>query len=179
MKKLMLISLLILVVMYPAIVLAGNVYLNANGVFYNESNKLPKAKGTANIIYNNDSNEWTVTIDFSGLLKNQSYIFQFGLQGELVTNYDYSFTSDRTGKFKNTFVIDDLDGIFTEETFDELGYGEGYTILRLIDLSGKSGGMVLKDFEPTCETNPYCAYPKATMVMRAREDGYRGSLIFY
>ena len=59
----------------------------------------------------------------------------------------------------------------------------GYTILRLLDLEGESGGKLLTpDLEPNGEypdDNPYCEeYPDATMVMRARQDGIYGLLEF-
>ncbi|HGJ67065.1 TPA: hypothetical protein ENS27_17025 [bacterium] len=184
MKRLILIVLLVLVVMIPNLVFAGNVYSpTVKATFYNEakytSPGLTGAKGSATITYSNGI--WNVSMNFSGLLKKQAYIFQFGLQGQLVPYYDISFTTDKTGKFANTFYINDLDDVFPNGFVDILGYAGGYTMLRLIDLSGKSGGMLLDSLEPdgnSPDDDPYEGTP-ATMVMRAREDGYRGSLIFY
>jgi len=179
MKKLILFGFLVLTVLIPSTAFAGWVYSpTVKATFYNEAKftnpGLKSAKGSATIKYS--ESKWTVSINFSGLLKNQQYKFQFGLQGQMVPYYDIDFLADNKGNAVKDFYIYDLDDTFPENIYDNLGYGKGYTILRLIDFSGKSGGMLLDDLEP--DDNPYAGTP-ATMVMRAREDGYRGSLIFY
>jgi len=203
MKKLLLISALFLVVLYPTVVLAGNVYYNANATLYSEPNKLPKAKGTANINYSATDHKWTVTLDFSGLVKNKDYIFQISAQDQLWIKYDIPFTTDKSGSKSFSTTIADLDAQYQEfgpylndityflpdisySAYDATHFHPGttipytgYTILRLLDLSGASGGIKLTSLEPTSATNPYLpAYPKATMVMRAREDGYLAALVF-
>jgi hypothetical protein len=203
MKKLILTSLAILMAIFPSVVLAGNIYWNANAAFHNDARftkpKLPRAEGTATItcskLDNGDDHIWEVTLKFSGLLKNYSYIFQFGVQDQLLNRYDYPVTTDKRGKIDMTFTIEDLDSTFKNESYPpldpELGY-VGYTILRLLDLEGESGGKLLTpDLEPNEEEpdyNPYCLgldpnspdceYPNATMVMRARQDGIYGMLEF-
>ena len=183
MKKLLLISDLFLVVMYPSMVLAGNVYWNSSANLYSEPNKLPKAKGTASINY--DASKWTITLKFSGLLKNKPYIFQISAQDQLVNKIDKDVTSDKSGNIDMQYTIDNLDDTFQNirpspySTYDAPNNYFGYTILRLLDLTGASGGIKLADLEPTSATNPFLpTYPKATMVMRAREDGYRAELTF-
>jgi len=185
MKKLLLISALFLVVMYPSMVLAGNVYYNASATFYNESFKL-RATGTANISYNATTN-WTITMNFSGLMKNKGYVFNISAQDQLNVRYDIPVTSDKSGNVNKIITITDLDSIFPNDIpysqHDKDEEWSGYTILRLLDLTGTSAGITLKGVEPTSATNPYLpAYPKATMVMRAREDGATtglGSLTFF
>ena len=180
MKKLLLISALFLVVMYPSMVLAGDVYYNASATFYNESFKL-KATGSANIRYNATDHKWTITLNFSGLMKNKSYIFNISAQDQLMKKYDINVTSDKSGSINKTIVINDLDDPikgfknipYSQHDIDEGWFG--YTILRLLDLTGVSAGIKLADVEPTSATNPYLpTYPKATMVMRARQDGASG-----
>lgn len=204
MKKLLLIGALFLVVMYPSVVLAGNVYWNSSANLYSEPNKLPKAKGNANINYSTTEDKWLITLKFSGLIKNKPYIFQISAQDQLWIKYDIPVISDKSGNITLIdYRISDLDaqkgygprypdgigyflnGISYSEydqthisPYTGLPYA-GYTILRLLDLSGDSGGIKLIDLEPTSATNPFLpAYPKATMVMRAREDGYRAELTF-
>lgn len=162
---------LALIAMFPSAVLAGSVYSNATATFYNDAKftkpGLPGAKGTATISYDAGKHTWTVNVNISGLLKNHGYIFNISLKDQLLERYDHEVTTDKGGKLKTTFVISDLDTVILD-----------YTILRIIDLTGESGGILLSTLEPP-EENPYANYPNATMVMRAREDGAYGSLIFY
>jgi hypothetical protein len=200
MKKLLLISALFLVVMYPSMVLAGDVYSNSKATLYSEPNKLPKAKGDANIVYSSAKHEWTITVNFSGLIRSNDYIFQISAQDQLWIKYDIPIKSDKSGNITNFVTkIQDLDtqiqesGPYmpsgTQYFLPDISYSaydathdpvyKGYTILRLLDLSGASGGIKLTSLEPTSATNPFLpAYPKATMVMRAREDGFRAELTF-
>ncbi|MBM3240935.1 hypothetical protein FJZ31_32030 [Candidatus Poribacteria bacterium] len=161
---------LALIVMFPSAVLAGSVYSNAKATFYNDAKfttpGLPSAKGTATISYTANPKKWTVSVNISGLLKNHAYIFNISQIDQLLIRYDSNVTTDKSGKLKTTFVISDLDSALLD-----------YNILRIIDLTGESGGLLLSELQPT--DNPYSAYPNATMVMRAREDGMYGSLIFY
>jgi hypothetical protein len=201
MKKLILTSLAILMAISPFAALAGDIYWNAKATFHNDAKftdpGLRTAKGTATIICtgtDNGDHEWTVTLKFSGLLKNYNYEFQFGVQDQLVNRYDHTVTTDARGKIDKAFTITDLDNTFENISYPpldpELGY-VGYTILRLLDLEGESGGKLLTSLEPNDEEpddNPYCVcpdcelsdceYPNAIMVMRARQDGRYGSLSF-
>jgi len=197
MKRLVLIGLLVLVVIIPALVFAGDVYSpKVKATFYNEakytSPGLTGAKGIATITYSSSEHKWTISMSFSGLLKNHDYIFQISAQDQLMKRIDISVRSDKTGKINTLRTLNNLDsyddaglGGFKNEPYSQYDIDNGffgYTILRFIDLSGESGGIVLADLDP--ETDPYLNeylsyYPNASMVMRAREDGYRGSLIFY
>ena len=190
MKKLVLTTLIILVAISPFEVFAGNIFSDADAEFYNDAAyKLPNATGTASITVtsNDDTYTWTVTINFSGLLPNYSYIFQFGVQDQLRDRYDYNIETDASGNIDEQFVIDDLDNTFQNiqyppEEHNPLPDYVGYTILRLLDLKGKSGGIRLKRSEPNNEypdDNPYKkGNPRATMVMRARQDCLLGKLVF-
>lgn len=190
MKKLILTSLIVLMAISPFAALAGDVYWNANATFYNDARftkpKLPRAEGSASIIYDNVNDKWTVTLKFSGLLKKYDYEFQFGVQDQLVNRYDHTVTTDARGNIDETFTITDLDLTFENIIYPPYAPHNpyvGYTILRLLDLYGKSGGKLLTpDLEPNGEEpeeNPYYAeYPNATMVMRARQDGIYGLLEF-
>ena len=186
MKKLLLISVLILMIVFPSVVFAGNIYWKATASFNNAASTLPNAKGSAIITptkLSDNTYKWTVTISFSGLLKNYNYIFQFGVQDQLLNIYDYSAKTDKTGKISKTFVIYDLYPTFDNIRYEPLVHNPdvGYTILRLLDLNGSSGGILLTSLEPNNEypdDNPYSQYPNATMVMRARQDGAYGSLVF-
>jgi hypothetical protein len=194
MKKLILATLIVLVAIFPSVVVAGNIYWNANATFHNDARftkpKLPRAEGTATITCidtGNGTHEWNVMLKFSGLLKNYSYIFQFGVQDQLRDKYDcYPVTTDKRGKIDETITITDLDSTFGNISYPPLDPGlgyVGYTILRLLDLEGESGGKLLTpDLEPNNEPpdeNPYYAeHPNATMVMRARQDGIYGLLEF-
>ena len=202
MKKLILTTLIVLIGISPFAALAGDIYWNAKATFLNDARftkpKLPRAEGTATITCidtGNGNHEWNVTLKFSGLLKNYSYIFQFGVQDQLRDKYDcYPVTTDKRGKIDEIITIKDLDDTFENISYPpldpDLGY-VGYTILRLLDLEGESGGKLLTDLEPNDEEpddNPYCEcpecnppdcqYPNATMVMRARQDGIYGLLEF-
>lgn len=197
MKKLILATLIVLVAFFPSVVVAGNIYWNANATFYNDARftkpKLPRAEGTATITCidtGNGNHEWNVTLVFSGLLKNYSYIFQFGVQDQLRDKYDcYPVTTDKRGKIDETITITDLDSFIDNDTHylpvehNPWPDYKGYTILRLLDLEGESGGKLLTpDLEPNGEEpdeNPYYGeHPNATMVMRARQDGIYGLLEF-
>ena len=66
----------------------------------------------------------------------------------------------------------------TNDVVAKLGQNT-YSIVRILDMSGESGGIILSNVEPTTATNPYLPNnPSATMVMRAREDRVYGSLVF-
>jgi hypothetical protein len=184
MKRLALVSALFLVVLYPTIVLAGDIFSTANADFYNESFKL-KATGTASISFEN--NKWMIALNFSGLMKNKEYVFNISAQDQLKVRYDIPVTSNKLGNINQSFTITDLvtnpDAFingnvpYSQHDIDE--HFVGYTILRLLDLSGASAGIKLTSLEPTSETNPYLpTYPKGTMVMRARQDNERGTLTF-
>jgi hypothetical protein len=198
MKKIVLISVLILMVVFPSVVFAGNIYWKASATFNNAAGStVPNARGSATITPTKVSDtayKWTVTISFSGLLKNYNYIFQFGIQDQLLNVYDYPVATDKNGKISKTFVIYDLDSIFQNIQYPPVEHNPlpayvGYTILRLLDLNGTSGGIFLSTItdpngglEPNNEEpndNPYyLQYPNAKMVMRARQDGAYGSLVF-
>jgi hypothetical protein len=164
---------LALIVMFPSAVLAGSVYYNATATLYNDAKftkpGLPGAKGTATISYTaNPTKKWTVSVNISGLLKNHAYTFNISLQDQLLTRSDREVTTDKYGKLKTTFGISDLDTVFQD-----------YSIVRIIDLTGESGGILLSTLEPPEENPYYSISPNATMVMRAREDGAYGLLKFY
>jgi len=181
-------------------VFAGNVYYNSSATLYNEAKftkpGLNGAKGTASIRYNAVADNWAITLKCSGLIKNKDYIFQISAQDQLWIKYDISVKSDKSGNINFSKTISDLDNQYqqygpylNDVTYflPNISYSQhdadegwtGYTILRLLDLSGASGGMKLTDLEPTSATNPFLpAYPNATMVMRAREDGYLAELTF-
>lgn len=195
MKKLLIISALFFVVISTSITIAGDIYWNSDASFYNQSTKLRKATGTASVSYSYISDEWTITLAFSGLLKNKAYIFQIGVQDQLEQRYDINVTSNKSGNINETITIGDLDTHSDADILtgiENISYppydtnpehpSYGYTIFRLLDLSGTSGGLKLTNCEPNGEEpdgNPYYpSYPKATMVMRAREDGALGSLTF-
>ncbi len=196
MKKLILTTLIVLVAISPSVALAGNIYWNANATFYNDARftkpKLPRAEGTATITCidtGNDTHEWTVTLKFSGLLKKYNYEFQFGVQDQLLNRYDHTVTTDARGKIDETFTITDLDSFIDNDTHylpeehNPWPDYKGYTILRLLDLEGESGGKLLTPgLEPNGEEpdeNPYYGeHPNTTMVMRARQDGIYGLLEF-
>ncbi len=201
MKKLILTSVIVLIAVFPFAALAGNIFWNANATFYNDAKftkpKLPRAEGTANITYNNAKHEWTVKLKFSGLLKKYNYEFQFGVQDQLVKGYNRTVKTNARGEIDETFTIDNLDSEFENISYPPLEHNPepdyvGYTILRLLDLEGESGGKLLTpDLEPNGEEpddNPYCVcpdcnppdceYPNATMVMRARQDRIYGLLEF-
>jgi hypothetical protein len=190
MKKLILTSLIVLMAISPLAALAGDIYLNANATFYNDAKftkpKLPRAEGTATITYDNTNHQWTVTLKFSGLLKKYSYIFQFGVQDQLLNRYDcLPVTTDARGKIDETITITGLDSKIQNIQYPPVEHNPdvGYTILRLLDLQGESGGKLLTpDLEPNGEEpdeNPYYdKHPNATMVMRARQDGIYGLLEF-
>ena len=176
-------------VVFPSVVFAGNIYYNATATFHNDARStVPSAKGSATITptkLSDGTYKWTVTISYSGLLKNYDYIFQFGIQDQLLNRYDYSVTTDNKGKISKTFPIYDLYPTFDNIRYDPLVHNPdvGYTILRLLDLNGTSGGILLTPtLEPNNEypdDNPYyLQYPNAKMVMRARQDGAYGSLVF-
>jgi hypothetical protein len=189
MKKLVLISVLILMIVFPSIVFAGNIYYNASATF-NNTGSMVNAIGSATITptrLSDGTYKWTVTISFSGLLKNYNYIFQFGVQDQLLNIYNYPVTTDNKGKVSKTFVITNLDSVFQNIQYLPVEHNPlpdyiGYTILRLLDLKGRSGGILLTNCEPNSEepdVNPYYPqYPNATMVMRARQDGAYGILTF-
>jgi hypothetical protein len=189
MKKIVLISILILMIVFPSVVFAGNIYWKASATFNNSAGStLPSAKGSATITptkLGDGTYKWTVTISFSGLLKNYGYIFQFGVQDQLLNVYDYPVATDNKGKISKTFVIYNLYPTFDNLRYEPLVHNPdvGYTILRLLDLNGSSGGILLTPtLEPNNEypdDNPYyLQYPNTTMVMRARQDGAYGSLVF-
>jgi len=168
MKKLVLISVLVLIIVFPSVVFAGSAYWNAKATFWNDSSTLPNARGTATITYNKIGT-WTISVNITNLLKNHEYIFNISLEDQLMVKADYPITSDSRGKLSKTFTTSDVVTILGQDT---------YSIVRLLDMSGESGGIILSDVELTTETNPYLpGNPFATMVMRAREDGY-GSLVF-
>jgi hypothetical protein len=203
MKKPMLTTLTILLAISPFVALAGDIYWNAKATFHNDakftSPGLQTARGTATITYN-ETDKWTVTLKFSGLLKNYNYVFQFGVQDQLLNRYDYYLpATDARGRINMTFTIENLDSFtdndthYLPEEHNPWPDYKGYTILRLLDLEGKSGGKLLTSLEPNEEDpddNPYCVcpdpdcdpvdceHPNATMVMRARQDGKFGSLEF-
>ena len=195
MKKLMLITIIALLASSPFVAHAGDIYLNATAFFHNDAEYakpgLPAAVGTATITcitISNTEHQWTIALKFSGLRRSYGYVFQFGVLDQLRDRYDCPVTSNKKGAIDTTFTIDDLDDPvfgFHNILYPPLEYDVGYTILRLLDLNGKSGGRPLTSLEPNNEypdENPYYEeHPKATMVMRARQDplyGY-GSLDFY
>ena len=193
MKKLVLISVLVLIIVFPSVVFAGDIYWKATATFNNSAGSTVYARGSATITptqLSNGTYKWTVTISFSGLLKNYDYIFQFGIQDQLRDKYDYNtpIKTDKNGKISKTFVIYDLDSIFQNIQYPPFEHNPlpayvGYTILRLLDLNGSSGGILLTPtLEPNDEypdDNPYYNdHPNATMVMRARQDGIYGKLVF-
>jgi len=191
MKKLTLTTLIILMAVSPFVALAGDIYLSAKATFHNDakftSPGLRTARGTATITYS-ETDKWTVTLKFSGLLKNYNYVFQFGVQDQLLNRYDCPVTTDARGRINITFPITNLnskidnDTHYLPEEHNPWPDYKGYTILRLLDLEGESGGKLLTDLEPNNEPpddNPYAEeYPNATMVMRARQDGIYGLLEF-
>jgi len=170
MKKLVLISILILMIVFPSVVFAGSAYQNSQATFYNQARftkpGLPSAKGTATITYD-QVDTWTISVNITGLLKNHEYIFNISLEDQQMVRANYPLTSDSKGKLIKTFPTNDVVTKLGQET---------YSIVRLLDMSGESGGMLLTELQPT--DNPYSGSPNATMVMRAREDGLYGSLVF-
>ncbi len=204
MKKLILTGLIVLMAISPLAALAGDIYLNARATFHNDAKftkpKLPRAEGTATITCidtGNGNHKWNEMLEFSRLLKNYSYIFQFGVQDQLLNRYDCPVTTDARGKINETFTITDLDSKIQNIQYPPVEHNplpdyKGYTILRLLDLEGESGGKLLTpdlepndeepDDNPYCEcldpNSPLCEYPNATMVMRARQDRIYGLLEF-
>jgi hypothetical protein len=169
MRKFRLIGLLILIAVVPSVVLAGNIYWNATADFGNESEIYTSAWGEASVSYS--KGEWAVNVEFTNLKPSCNYIFQFGIQNQLANRADYPITSDGSGNIGVQWTMTDL--------VEKLGKRQ-YSIIRIIDPTGYSGGMLLDALEPDGnkpEDDPYEGTP-ATMVMRAREDGYSGLLLF-
>jgi len=172
MKKLVLISILILMIVFPSVVFAGNATWNAKATFYNESTL--NAGGTVDITYNSKSKEWTISLNITGLLANHDYIFNISLENQLMIRADYLVHST-DGNLSSVLKVKDVVSQLTSTAGRKQST---YSIVRLLDMSGNSGGMLLSDVEPTSATNPYIDHSNATMVMRAREDGIYGSLVF-
>jgi len=177
MKKLVLISILTLMIVFPSVVFAGNATWNAKATFWNESTLYPNAGGTADITYNSKSKEWTISLNITGLLANHDYIFNISLENQLMIRADYLVHST-DGNLSSVLKVKDVVSQLTSTAGRKQST---YSIVRILDMSGDSGGLVLSsdNLEPTPETNPYLpGNPFATMVMRAREDGIYGSLAF-
>jgi len=176
MKKLVLISILILMVVFPSVVFAGNATWNAKATFYNESTL--NAGGTVDITYNSKSKEWTISLNITGLKESHNYIFNISLEDQLMIRADYPVSSGSDGNLSSILKVKDVVSQLTSTAGRKQST---YSIVRILDMSGDSGGLVLSsdNLEPTPETNPYLpGNPFATMVMRAREDGIYGSLAF-
>jgi len=171
MKKLIVISFLTLIVMFPSVVFAGSVYstpVTANFVVSLSTSISPS--GTANITYANGN--WTVTINMKGLLKKHSdYVFQFSLYDQLKIYYDCNLAkTDNKGNLVQTFTVSGVDAKLPDPV--------GYNIIRIIDKCGKSGGQRISSVDQST-VDPNLSYrKKGTIVIRAREDGIGGRLIF-
>jgi hypothetical protein len=171
MKKLIVISFLTLIVMFPSVVFAGSV--TATPVTANFDVSLSTSispSGTANITY--ADGKWTVTLNMKGLLKNHSdYVFQFSLYDQLIKYYDFNLAkTDSKGNLVQTFTVSGVDAKLPDPV--------GYNIVRIIDKCGKSGGQHISSVDQST-VDPNLTYRKrGTIVIRAREDGIGGSLIF-
>jgi len=176
MKKLVVISFLTLIVMFPSTVFALNVYSTpVHADFVNQSWKI-NPLGTADITYDVSVSKWTVKLNITGLMKNHSdYLFQFAVADQITVRYDYDLNpTDRKGNLTQEFSIYKLDSVFVPgveywpETEIE-GFREGYTVVRIIDKCGVSGGKSIKQNDPNPPSDlPYLK--KGTVVIRARED---------
>lgn len=157
-------------IVFPSVVFAGDASWNAKATFYNQARftkpGLPSAKGTATITYN-QVDTWTISVNITGLLKSHDYIFNISLEDQQMVRANYPLKSDSKGKLITTFTTTEVVTRLNQTT---------YSIIRLLDMSGESGGMLLTELQPT--DNPYSGDVNATMVMRAREDGLYGSLVF-
>ena len=170
MKKLILISLLTLIVMFPTTIFAGSVYsTSVTANFVDSLSTKIKPSGTANITY--ADGKWTVNLNMKGLLRNHSdYIFQFSLIDQLIYYYDCNLNAtDNRGNLNQTFTVSGVD----------IPLKDGYNIVRIIDKCGKSGGQRISSVDQST-VDPNLPYRKTgTIVIRAREDGMGGTLVFH
>jgi len=173
MKKLIVISFLTLIVMFPSTVFALNVYSTpVHADFVNQSRKINPSV-TADITYSSETHGWTVTLNITGLMKNHSdYLFQFAVADQITVRYDCDLppTDSKGNLLKYTFTIYDLDSVFKPgEIYWPETTREGYTVVRIIDKCGASGGQSIKQNDPNPPPDlPYLK--KGTVVTRARED---------
>jgi hypothetical protein len=173
MKKLIVISLLTLIVMFPSAVFAGSVTatpVTANFVVSLSTSISPS--GTASINYNGSN--WTVTLNMKGLLKKHSdYVFQFSLYDQLIQYYDVNLAkTDNKGNLVQTFTVSGVAA--------KLPDPDGYNVIRIIDKCGKSGGERISSVDQST-VDPNLPYRKTgTIVIRSREDNINGcgQLIF-
>jgi len=169
MKKLVVISFLTLIIMFPSAVFAGPVTatpVTANFVVSLSTSISPS--GTANITY--ADGKWTVNLNMKGLLANHSdYVFQFSLYDQLIKYYDFNLAkTDSKGNLVQNFTVSGVD----------IPLKDGYNIVRIIDKCGKSRGQRISSVDQST-VDPNLSYrKKGTIVIRAREDGIGGSLIF-
>jgi len=178
MKKLMVISFLTLIVMFPSATFSGDVYsvlVTAN--FEDSLSNRVSPQGDATITYDVGNQEWTVALNMSGLKKKHSdYLFQFSRKNQLIEYHDVPLeATDKNGNLVEEFTVTGVHGVFTESD----GYAEDdYDIVRIVDPCGKSGGVKISSVDQNT-VDPNLPYRnKGTILIRAREDGLGGLLKF-
>lgn len=171
MKKLIVISLLTLIVMLPSAVFAGDVYSSKVTADFKVSlSNSVRPKGNATITC--DGNNWTVTLNMRGLLKNYSgYIFQFSIINQMIHYYDVELNpTDKKGNLVQTFTVSGVADNFPEDVYD---------VVRIIDKFGESGGQLISSVDQSTVDPDLPYLDTGTIVIRAREDCLGGCLIFY